>query len=238
MLFCWSLSNIIQTINPKPTELNVNSDHQLSTFPTLHHVCFEKGKWSQCLLGTSLLQIQDPSFVYCLSRNQNAYILKSLDFDLPTFQTKQSHRHEFIPTKKWYPMKASKSIRNKKDIAKTHTHTQAINNIPPIIRKQINKNTKFYHFPNLHQGQDGWTNRSLTSTPLLPGTPQTRSDEMSTSDLETLNALFQTNMTIENDSLQSYLSSQHDTQEGWSLRSASTHQGVHQWLNTTDEEHT
>ena len=123
MLFCWSLSNIIQTINPKPTELNVNSDHQLSTFPTLHHVCFEKGKWSQCLLGTSLLQIQDPSFVYCLSRNQNAYILKSLDFDLPTFQTKQSHRHEFIPTKKWYPMKASKSIRNKKDIAKTHTHT-------------------------------------------------------------------------------------------------------------------
>lgn len=118
MLFCWLISLKHNTNNQSKTyrtECQLRSSTINLTIPNSSSCLLGEREvivkqWSQCLPGTSLLQIQDPSFVYCLSRNQNAYILKSLDFDLPTFQTKQSHRHEFIPTKKWYPMKASKSI--------------------------------------------------------------------------------------------------------------------------------
>lgn len=126
--------------------------------------------------------------------------------------------------------------KQKRHSKNTHTHRQSTIYHPTNHSETNQQEHQILSFSESPSRSFWLDNQVPNINKLLPGTPQT-SDEMSTSDLETLNALFETNMTID-DSLQSYLSSQHDTQEGWSLRSASTHQGVHQWLNTTDEEHT
>ena len=162
MLFCWSLSNTIQKINPKHTELNVNSDHQLSTFPS-HHVFLEKGTWSQCLPGTLHLLILCQGI-------PNVYILRSPDFDLPTFQTISQtwiHSHQKMASHEGF-----KVNQKPKKTQQTHTHREST--IYPINHAKTNQQKRQILSFSESPSRSFWffPTRSLTSTNCPLGLPK------------------------------------------------------------------
>ena len=98
--------------------------------------------------------------------------------------------------------------KQKRHSKNTHTHRQST--IFPTNHSETNQQAHQILSFSESPSRSFWLDNQVPNiNKLLPGTPQTWSDEMSTSDLETLNALFETNMTIMTPTILSIITTWH-----------------------------